>query len=204
MTQVIAVFGLSGVGKSTTVQRVVTASGGAAAAVNAGDLIRQRLRDQRSTEMLRFLPAEQIQRNQEFLIEELASVRTTVSAPVLLLDGHCVIDNGEQLVPIPIKVIKRLDLAALVFVQGEAVDIRARRLADGGRSRPILSSAELAKQQKCALAVCASYASGLGLRLTVVTAEQWRSVMRVIEEATAKNGRHVGNPMRADLFNEND
>ena len=115
MTKVIAVFGLSGVGKSTTVRQTVSASGGLAAARNAGDLIHRRLRDHGSAEMLRLLPAEQIQRNQEFLIEELASVRTTVGARVLLLDGHCVIDNGEQLIPKPIAVIKRLDLAAAMY-----------------------------------------------------------------------------------------
>ena len=42
MRKVIAVFGLSGVGKSTVVRRVPRKSGGLATAVNAGDLIHRR------------------------------------------------------------------------------------------------------------------------------------------------------------------
>ena len=198
VTKVIAVFGLSGVGKSATVRRVVSESRGLAATVNAGQLIRRRHGDDHTPETLRLLPAEEIRRNQELLVEELARARSTGGAPVLLLDGHCLIDNGEQLVPIPIEVIERLDLAALVFVQEGAAEIRARRLADSKRARPNLPSADLARHQQCALAVCHGYASRLGLPLTVVTAQQWPSILRLVEESAAPIDRGRGNPTQDD------
>ena len=188
IARVIAVFGLSGVGKSTTLQRVVAESGGLAAVVNAGTLIGRRTLSNRLGETLRLLPAERIQHNQEILIEELARERTTVGAQVLLLDGHCVIDNGDQLVPIPIEIIERLDLAALVFLQEGAEKIRARRLSDEKRTRPDLSSTELDKQQRHALDVCSGYASELGLPISIVNSGQWQSVARVVDEVVASTG----------------
>ena len=188
ITKVIAVFGLSGVGKSTTLERVVAESEGLATVVNAGVLIRRQMLNDESGETLRLLPAEDIQHNQEILVEELARERSTINAQVLLLDGHCVIDNGDRLVPIPVEIIERLNLAALVFVQDEAGKIRARRLTDEKRTRPDLSPTELAKQQEQALEICASYASELGLPLTIVTTKQWRSVARVIDEVANSTG----------------
>ena len=188
LTKVIAVFGLSGVGKSTTLKRVVAESGGLATVVNAGVLIRRQTLNDESSEALRLLPTEDIQRNQEILVEELARERTAIGAHVLLLDGHCVIDNGDQLVPIPVEIIEQLDLAALVFVQEEAREIRARRLGDEKRMRPDLSPAEIAKQQNQALEICDSYASELGLSLTVVTTEQWQSVARLVEDVAMPTG----------------
>lgn len=182
IAKVIAVFGLSGVGKSTTLQQVVAESGGLAIVMNAGALIGRRKQNKGSDENLRLLPTKEIQHNQEILIEELARERKSIGAQVLLLDGHCVIDNGDRLVPIPIEVIKKLDLAALVFVQEEVERIRERRLRDEKRSRPNLSVAELAKQQKKALEVCSVYASVLGLPLTIVTVEQWQLIAELVDE----------------------
>ena len=188
IAKVIAVFGLSGVGKSTILQRVMAESGGLAAVVNAGDLIGRRTLNNKSGETLRLLPAEDIQHNQEILVDELARERTTIGTQVLLLDGHCVIYNGDQLVPIPIEIIERLELAVLVFLQEEAEKIRARRLSDEKRTRPDLSSTELDKQQRHALDVCRSYESQLGLPLVIVTSGQWQSIARVVDEVAASTG----------------
>ena len=56
VTKVIAVFGLSGVGKSTILKRVVAESGGLATVVNAGVLIGRQTLNDKSSEALRLLP----------------------------------------------------------------------------------------------------------------------------------------------------
>ncbi len=182
VAKVIGVFGLSGVGKSTTLQRVANESEGLATVVNAGALIGRRALNNGSGEALRLLPTEDIHHNQEILVEELARERTIVGVEVILLDGHCVVDNGDQLIPVPVEIIERLNLSALVFVQDETEKIRTRRQWDEKRKRPDLSSTELAIQQRRALEVCSSYASELKLSLTIVTTEQWHSVVRVVNE----------------------
>ena len=187
VAKVIGVFGLSGVGKSTTLQRVVNESEGLATVVNAGSLIGRRALNNGLGETLRLLPTEDILHNQEILVEELARERAIVGIEVILLDGHCVVDNGDQLVPIPVEIIERLNLSALVFVQEETEKIRTRRLRDEKRKRPDLSSTELTMQQRRALEVCSSYASELELSLTIITTDQWQSVARVVYEV-AKSG----------------
>ena len=166
MRKVVAVFGLSGVGKSTMVERVVAAAEGLAAAVNAGELIGRRRPGQ--GDGLRLLSTGEIQGNQNLLVEEVAAERARPGPPVLLLDGHCVIDNGEELVPVPVGVIERLGVSAMVYVTADAGEIRARRLSDPGRKRPDLDEAELASHQATCLAVCTSYSVELGLPTIVV------------------------------------
>lgn len=102
MKRVVAVFGLSGVGKSTLVQGVVARLPGLVASVNAGELIRRNRRLPTSSDDLRLLQPEEIRANQDVLVRELDKERQRDGAPVLLLDGHCVIDNGRALVKYPL------------------------------------------------------------------------------------------------------
>ncbi|MCY3621517.1 MAG: AAA family ATPase [Gammaproteobacteria bacterium] len=179
--KVVAVFGLSGVGKSTTVAKVVAAAEGLVASVNAGDLIGRGRPDGRGAEGLRLLGAEEILRNQELLVEELAVERMAPGPPVLLLDGHCVIDNGEELVPVPVGVVERLGVAAVVYLRGDAGVIRERRRWDGRRRRPDLDEARLSSQQESGLMACTSYAVELGLPMIVVTAAEYGLIVTLVE-----------------------
>lgn len=181
MRKVVGVFGLSGVGKSTTVAQVVSTAGGLAASVNAGDLIRRRRVAGRRAVDLRLLGVGEIRSNQELLVEEVAVEREVPGAPVLLLDGHCVIDNGEQLVPIPVGVVERLGLSAVVYLTADAREIRARRRSDAGRKRPDVDEAELATQLESGLAVCAGYAVELRLPLVVVSPAEYGLIVTLVD-----------------------
>lgn len=173
MRKVVAVFGLSGVGKSTTVAKVEAEADGLVASVNAGDLIGRRLTGGRETDGLRLLSADEIRSNQELLVEELAVVRMAPGSPVLLLDGHCVIDNGRELVWIPVDVVERLGIAAVVYLTGDSGEIRARRRSDSSRERPDLDKDELARHQQSGLAACMSYSVELGLPMMVVSPAEY-------------------------------
>lgn len=178
MKRVVAVFGLSGVGKSTTVSRVVTAADGVATSINAGDLIRRRRSG--GAQELRQLSAGEIQSNQELLIKEVAAERTRPGPPILLLDGHCVIDNGEELVRIPVGVIERLGLSAIVYLTADACEIRERRRLDSGRTRPDLDTVEVARHQEVGLAACTSYSVELELPTMVVSAAEHELVAMMV------------------------
>lgn len=97
--------------------------------------------------------------------------------PVLLLDGHCVIDNGKELVPIPVDVVGRLGVAAVVYLTGFADKIRARRRSDSRRRRPDLDEAEVSRHQESGLAACASYSIRLGLPMMVVSAAEYELIV---------------------------
>ena len=181
MRSAVAVFGLSGAGKSTTVAQVLSAAGGLAASVNAGELIRRQRPDSRVAEDLRLLGAGEIQSNQELLVEAVAVERKAAGPPVLLLDGHCVIDNGEELVAVPVDVIDRLELSAVVCLTAQSGEIRERRRLDSSRTRPDLDEGELSMHQESSLAVCASYSVDLGLPLLVVSAAEYGLIVALVE-----------------------
>ena len=188
MRKVVAVFGLSGVGKSTTVAQVVAAADGLAASVNAGDLIARRRTGGRGADGLRVLGAGEILSNQELLVEEVAVERRALGAPVLLLDGHCVIDNGEELVPVPVGVVERLAVAAVVYLTADSAEMRARRRSDSSRKRPDLDAAELSRQQERGLAACTSYSVELGLPMMVVSAAEYRLIVTLVAHLARRNG----------------
>lgn len=189
MNRAIAVFGLSGVGKSTVVERVVSASGGLARSVNAGELIHLRRGDVIGSRSLRSLTAEEILCNQELLVAEFAKERTKGEAPVLLLDGHCVVDNGERLVTVPSDVIERLDLSAAVFIQASPMAIAKRRSDDCRRARPYRSSATLRDQQEAGLSACMSYTIRLGLPLAVVTVDHAAILVSLVKHLASSQTR---------------
>ena len=107
--------------------------------------------------------------NQTLLIQAFTRLRRTATQPILF-DGHCVVDNGEQLLAIPGEVIDGLAITSIVFVEGSAQGIAQRRQNDPARVRPTRSAEELDEQQKRARAVCQTYREMLGLPLTITAA----------------------------------
>ena len=173
-------FGLSGVGKSTTVAQVVSAADGLAESVNAGDLIGRQRRGVGGADRLRMLGAAEILSNQELLVEELAVERRVPGPPVLLLDGHCVVDNGAELVSIPVDVVKRLRMSAVVYLTAGSGEIRARRRLDASKGRPDVDEAELSRHQESGLAACTSYSVELGLPMMVVSAAEYGLIVTLV------------------------
>lgn len=107
--------------------------------------------------------------NQTLLIQAFTRLRETATQPILF-DGHCVVDNGEQLLAIPGEVIDGLAITSIVFVEGPSQGITERRQNDTTRVRPTRSARELDEHQQRAKAVCQTYSETLSLPLTIVTA----------------------------------
>src|SRR5262249_7951555 len=160
--------GLSGVGKTWLVERYAKRS--PVLHVRASQL----LRAAKAAASGEDVTSEELRQgavlaNQALLIQEFDHVRETATQPIIF-DGHCVVDNGVQLLEIPKEVIAGLAVSHLVFVEGPAAGIIERRREDTTRFRPARSEAELASQQERAKAVCKGYSEMLGIPLTVVAA----------------------------------
>lgn len=165
----VAVFGLSGVGKSFLISRTLEDSACRIASTHAGTLIG--IGRGASSDELRLLPKERILANQEILVQQLAAfVFENMSADCVLLDGHCVVDNGRCLVGIPVEVIDRLHLSLVVYVREEPETIYQRRKIDLTRDRPEVLTDQLAMQQDAALEICREYERELDVPLLILSA----------------------------------
>ena len=98
----------------------------------------------------------------------------------IIFDGHCVVDDGKQLVEIPVEVIAALSVSGLIFVQREPTAIVERRLKDITRTRPVRSVEEIELHQNQAMLVCEGYAKHLRLDLHVVPAGDEGSFASVV------------------------
>lgn len=168
MANVVTVFGLSGVGKSWMISRYAAASD--VAHVQAGQL----MRDARAALVGHAVTSEDLRRgpvldNQSLLTDAFAKVLAAEMRPIIF-DGHCLVDVGDQLIEIPIEVIRQLQPAGIVFVHAPADEIVQRRESDTSRERPARTADALAAQQDRCLSVCTNYAERLGIRFGQVRA----------------------------------
>ena len=89
----------------------------------------------------------------------------------IIFDGHSVIDTGDGLVKIPEDIIEALKPTALIFVESQPVNIKARREADTSRKRPLLSSEAINTQQSSAYEQVLHYANKLNIPIYKVKAD---------------------------------
>ncbi len=168
MVKVAAVFGLSGVGKSWLISRYARLP--AVLHIQASQL----LCEAKATISGGVVTSEELRTgavldNQEFLTIAFATARASAVIPIIF-DGHCLVDSGSQLIEIPTKVIEALSFSGLVFVQGDAQEIVARRRRDFTRTRPLRSAEEISLHQLRANSLCEEYAKRLKLDLHTVDA----------------------------------
>lgn len=162
------VFGVPGVGKSTLVSAIVRKSEVSILHLQAGELIREAKNLKVSSEHLRTSSARVINENQSDLVSAYWRNIESSSADTAVFDGHSVIDNDSEFVVIPTEVIRQLQLTSMVFLWADPDQIQSRRENDTHRTRPERTLEEIAKHQNLALATCRSYATELGLRLSVL------------------------------------
>lgn len=183
MVRVIAVFGLSGVGKSWLISRFASAN--AVLHVQASQL----LRDLKKAVSGSITSSEDLRRgpvldNQALLISAFSKCMSEAAQPIIF-DGHCVIDSGSQLVEIPVDVIQALSPAGLVFLGAEPCTIVERRLQDTVRIRPSRSEKEIEAHQDRAISICDEYAKHLQIDLHVISAGDERAFASKVETILA-------------------
>lgn len=124
MTATVLVFGVSGVGK-TTACKDYSARHQDVAHFSASELLQSATG--KSPEELRTASVQQIRANQDMVAGEL---RRRVAGQVIgtiLVDAHSVIDNGEDLVRVPLSIVESLAPQVLVLLEAPAAIVRSRR-----------------------------------------------------------------------------
>jgi adenylate kinase len=168
MNDVIAVIGLSGVGKGWLISRF--AKEHTAHHVEASRLLKEAKKATSGAHVTsEELRTGAVINNQDLLISAFLAEREKTSG-LILFDGHCIVDSGAELVEIPVDVFKAISPSGIILICSEPATIADRRAGDTARTRPARSAAELHQHQERTRTICTSYAEFLGIGLHTVEA----------------------------------
>ena len=132
-------------------------------------------------ESLRTGPKERIENNQRLAAQKINSVREREFRRDILLDAHCIIDNGYELVRVPVGAIQNLNPTALVYIWDEVQRIHDKRRLDRVRVRPERTVQQLRVYQQAVIETCEDYHAQLGIQLACVRAGDTRALERALE-----------------------
>lgn len=173
----VIVFGVSGVGKTTAcldyVARhphflLLSASSLIASATGA------------TLDSLRTASAQRLLANQEILQSAVEERLQRHGASSFILDGQCVLDNGDQIVVLPADAIAPFRPSGLILLEAPAVEIAARRSRDT-RQRPFRTVEEISQQLAMNREAVRSYAGRLNIPSVVAEAKGALSLDAPIE-----------------------
>jgi len=165
--KIIAVVGVSGVGKSTFLRRLQCKV--EFQHLQASDVIRQQINQKEnknfSAEVLRYA---NIDENQSFLISGFERLRDP-NALIVILDGHTVIDSPNGFIDIDAYVFKAIGVTHIVCLAEDPYEILSRRAADSVRVRPDRSLRYIEEYQLHAQGVGYKISLSLGVPYTVLS-----------------------------------
>ena len=179
---VVLVFGISGVGKSTACASYI-ARHPLVLHTSAGALL-QAAKNIDSA-LLRTDVSRDILQNQNLLGEALKRFRLGRETSDILIDAHSIIDNDQELVEVPIDVVRAMNPNGLVLLEAPAALVIERRRKDA-RLRPSRTAEELQFQMGVARRVCERYASELGLPLEIGAAMRDGDLDALIESMMSR------------------
>ncbi len=162
--KVVAVLGLSGVGKSTLVRKAGERKN--ILHLVASDLIKARL--SQTSEQLR---QGAVWDNQALMLAEFADRLKNAGSTTIVFDGHSIIDTPDGLLEIPLSVFQAISPSAIVFIEAWPEVIAQRRASDTGRTRPARSAAELAQHQEIAKRRASLFAAELGAPFVAIASD---------------------------------
>ena len=179
MTQrVIALVGLSGVGKSTLLKKVGKRV--SFLHLQASHLIQNELVFQTSvtqtSEQLRNGP---IINNQAHLISAFQRETATCDG-LIVLNGHVLIDAPDGLIEIPAAVFDELGVAHFIVLQERPCRIFKQRLRDTTRTRPERTEIELADHQRLSILATTNIALELGCPVSFLTSQHEDELSRIL------------------------
>lgn len=162
-TKSIGVFGLSGVGKTTLINKFLPENPGYLH-LQAGSLIKQGLAEKDTCrDSLRLKTSDGIDDNQRILIEQYHMAISEKADNTIIFDGHMVIDTDQELVEIPMKVIELLKLDKILSITASPDRILAQRSGYMSRKRPDRTIIDIDKQQKLSTHLCKEYAENIDI-----------------------------------------
>lgn len=165
--KIVAVFGLSGVGKSTLIKNVLE-NRSDFVRVSGGNLINNYLSTQ-NRDQLRKLTKSKVLNNQEVLISNFIETKKTLKGKHIIFDGHCLIKNGEALTEIPTEVVKRISPNIIIFIDGTAEEVIKRRREDSLRpNREIETASQIDENRFLQKSICSKYSSELSIPLEII------------------------------------
>jgi adenylate kinase len=163
---VLAIVGLSAVGKSTIISELETAL--PLRHFTASELIKSELASCKSqvatSEELRL---GSVVDNQVLLASAFAGCTERLEG-LVVLDGHVVIDGASGLVDIPASVFGEFGVQHMLFIRASAHAIAERRQKDALRARPQRTMTEITAHQEHALTRAKTITGQLGISLTVL------------------------------------
>lgn len=164
--ETIVVFGISGVGKTSSCLAFV-ARNPEHLHLSASELLRSAAAADPA--LLRIAPADRILENQKLLPGALRARRDGQWHRPVLIDAHSVVDNDHELVRVPVEVIRSLEPDGLLLLEMPPEIIAARRSEPGSR-RPARSIAQIVHEAEVARQAVLEYAEHLELPLELIDA----------------------------------
>lgn len=172
------VVGISGVGKTTIIRRFVKEHSDYFH-VEASKLIKQRIRAETS-EQIRVLPKNKVLMNQSLLIEELSRYKDKYSQ--IILDGHLLIDNSKELIPIPLKIVKQIAPQNIILIQGNSHEIFSHRINDTCKDHPNQTVAEIERIQSYLKYITLNYCKELSVKFDILDFSDYKRFSDVLIE----------------------
>lgn len=176
----IFVIGLSGVGKTSMIQRFVEENPDYLH-LEASKLIKQATGIQVS-EKIRLLAKNKIIKNQYILVEELSRYKNSFDK--IILDGHLLINNNQELIPIPLDTIRKISPNSMILVEGNANDILLHRKNDLYKTRPNQLLVEIEEEQLELRKIAVKYCNELNIKLDTINFEDYAEFCHLVSKET--------------------
>jgi adenylate kinase len=173
-SKIIAIVGLSGVGKSTIISKIPSYI--RFQSLSASELIKAQKETYTNHDELRF---HDINDNQRLLIDGFKRKKDS-SLGAIILDGHTVIETPNGLVGLPASVFGAMGVNHIIFLIEKEELIFERRARDKSRNRSTVTQAELLEIQKHAVEITTKIALELRIPLTILTADNSSELHRIL------------------------
>lgn len=162
--KVVAFTGISGVGKTTFLKKLAKRM--SFQHLTGGSLIAAaRQLDANQRDAMRHTDLEE---NQRLLIHGFFAARDP-QVGLVIMDGHVVIDNGNNLTLLPSTIFRALGTSLMVHLEADPALIITNRSHDTARSRPNYDFETLNRHQSTSRKQAASIARDLGIGFHIVT-----------------------------------
>ena len=172
------VVGVSGVGKTQLIRRFVSKHH-EYTHLEASKLIREGLNAQTS-EQIGLLPKEQIIKNQSILLGGLLEYKQNCHH--IILDGHLLINNNQELVKIPLNVVKEIAPHNMVLITGNPYDVILHRTKDLHRKRHSQTATEIEEIQSYLRHIAISYCKELGIRFDTLDFSEYKRFEHLVTQ----------------------